>query len=139
MVVNRKVTGRASSVPAGLATGALMGLAITLLSSAFAAYMMSREILTQDKIGYSAMVILILSSCVGAWITASRIKKMPLQMAAASGLLFYVLLLSMTALFFDGQYDAMGVTLVMVLIGSGAGGILASGVPKRRKRKYHKI
>lgn len=139
MVVNQKVTGRASSVPAGLATGALTGLAITLIISYLAAFMASRELLNRDMFGYCAMAVLILASFVGAKVAVAKIKKMPLQMAAASGLVLYVLLLSMTALFFGGQYDAMGVTLVLVLIGSGAGGILASGKPKRRKQKYHKI
>lgn len=139
MVVNQKVTGRASSVPAGLATGALTGLAITLITSYLAAYMASRELLDRDVFGYCAMAVLILASFVSAKVAVAKIKKLPLQMAAASGLLLYVLLLSMTALFFGGRYDALGVTLVLVLIGSGAGGILASGKPKRRKQKYHKI
>lgn len=139
MVVNQKVTGRASSVPAGLATGGLTGLAIMLIISYLAAYMASRELLDRDMFGYCAMAVLILASFVSAKVAVAKIKKMPLQMAAASGLVLYVLLLSMTALFFGGQYDAMGVTLVLVLIGSGAGGILASGKPKRRKQKYHKI
>jgi hypothetical protein len=139
MVVNQKVTGRASSVPAGLATGALTGLAITLIISYLAAFMASRELLDRDMFGYCAMAVLILASFVSAKVAVAKIKKMPLQMAAASGLVLYVLLLSMTALFFGGQYDALGVTLVLGLIGSGAGGILASGKPKRRKQKYHKI
>ena len=64
---------------------------------------------------------------------------MPIQIAALCGLLFYVVLLLMTALFFGGQFDGMGVTLVVVLLGSGAGGIMTSGKPKRQKRKYHKF
>ena len=139
MVVNRKVTGRASSVPAGLATGTMTGFLIALLLSALAAYLVSCEMLSMNKIGYSAMIVLILSSCIGAWIAGKRIKKMPLQMAVASGLLFYIMLLSMTALCFGGQYGAMGSTLLFVMIGSGAGGVLASGTAIKRKRKYHKI
>lgn len=139
MVVNRKVTGRASSVPAGLVTGALTALAITLITSYLAAFMVSRELLDRDMFGYCAIAMLILASFVGSKVAVAKIKKMPLRMAAASGLVLYVLLLSITALFFDGQYDAMGVTLVVVLIGSEAGGMLASGKPKRRKQKYHKI
>ena len=139
MVVNRKVTGRASSVSAGLATGTITGFLLALLLSALAAYLVSCEMLSMNKIGYSAVVVLILSSCVGGWIAAVRIKKMQVKMAAISGLLLYVLLLSMTALFFNGQYDAFGVTLLLVLLGSGAGGILASRKTRRRKLKYHKI
>ena len=139
MVANKKVTGRASSVPGGLASGMLTGLVITLLASAFAAYLASREVLAQDMFGYCAMGVLVLASFAGAAVAVRRIKKMPLQMAVASGLLLYVMLISMTALFFGGQYDAMGITLVLVLIGSGAGGILASGKPVSRKRKYHRI
>ena len=139
MVANRKMTGRASSIPNGLAVGALSGLVISIFASVTAAYLISAEILAQDKIGYCAMVVLMLASFVGAMVADRRIKKMPIQMAAISGLLLYLILLSMTALFFGGQYEGMGVTLLIVMIGSGAGGILSTCIPKRRKQKYHKI
>ena len=139
MVVNQKVTGRASSVPGGLATGVTIGLGITLITSYLAAFMASRELLDRGAFGYCAIAVLLLASFVDAKIAVAKIKKMPLKMAAASGLLLYVLLLSLTALFFGGQYDAMGATLIVVLIGSGAGGVLCPGKPGRGKRKYHKI
>ena len=139
MVANRKVTGRASSVPAGLAAGVITAMGITLLTSLLVAYLVSGEFIEQDKIGYGAIAVLLLSSGIGARLAITKIKKMPIQIAALCGLLFYIVLLLMTALFFGGQFDGMGVTLVVVLLGSGAGGIMTSGKPKRQKRKYHKF
>ena len=139
MVVNRKVTGRASSVPAGLAAGAITALGITLVTSLFVAYLVSGEYIGQDKIGYGAIFVLLMASAIGSWFAIRKIKKMPIQMAALSGLLFYVMLLSMTALFFGGQFNGMAVTLVFVLVGSGAGGIMASARSKKQKQKYHKF
>ena len=139
MVLNRKVTGRASSVPAGLVAGVLCELVLTLIISVVSAYLVSAEFVSQDKIGYCAIAVLIMSSIVGTTVTIKRIKKMPIQMAAINGLLFYGLLLAMTALFFGGQYDGMGITLLVVALGSGVGGIMASRKSNRRKQKYYKI
>ena len=138
MAANGKVTGRASSIPAGIATGALLSLAMTLLLSGILAYLVSRETIDLNAIGYCAMVTLIVSAGIGAWVSAKRIKKMPIQMAGICGLVFYMMLLSITALFFGGQYDAMGVTFLAVLAGSGGGGVLSASRPKKVKRKHYK-
>lgn len=138
MVVNRKLTGRASSLPSGIGTGVLISMTMTLLLSALAAYLISGEIIGQDKTGYCAMITLALSSGAGAWIATGRTKRMPVQTAALCGVGYFLLLLSLTALFFGGQYDGMGVTLIVVVIGSGAGGLLALRRPKRRKQKHYK-
>lgn len=138
MVANRKVTGRASSFPAGIAAGILSGLTLTLLISLFTAYLISAGVVCQDKTGYCAMATLVLSSGTGAWVGAKRIKRMPMQTAALCAAGYFLLLLSLTALFFGGQYDGMGVTFLIVIIGSGAGGVLAAKEPKKRKQKHYK-
>lgn len=138
MVINRKVTGRASSIPAGLAIGACSSMGITVLLSVLAAGLVSGERIQEGSIGYLAMFILLVASAAGALVAGNKIKKMRLQVAALSAVIYFCLLLGVTALFFGGQYEGMGVTLVMVLLGSGAGGmatVFAGGSGKRYKHK----
>ena len=74
MVANKKITGRATSLPAGLAIGAVCSLAATLVLTAILAKLVEAETLPVEKVGYGIMVLLIVSSFAGAMISFGRIK-----------------------------------------------------------------
>lgn len=140
MVVNHKVTGKASSVPAGLALGGAVSLAMTLTLAALIARLVSTEVLPEEKIGYGVMGLLFISAFGGALMANNRIKRQKLLVSALAGGVYWAMLLSITALFFGGQYEAVGVTALVVMGGSlvtaflgqrpGRGG-------KHRKPKTH--
>lgn len=140
MTVNQKVTGNASSMPAGLALGTLVSLGITLLGSAAAAWLILSGRLREDSAGYCAMVILLLSSACGAGTAIARIKRRRFQTGLAAGGIYFACLLAVTALFFGGIYDGVGVTGAMILCGCmlvillGPGGQNRAGCRKRKKR-----
>ena len=138
MTIDRKVTGKASSMPIGLLVGACVSMAFTLVLAILAAKLIHSEVLQENAIGYSTMVILLLSAMAGAAVAYRKIKRQKLVVCAASGLIYYGILLSMTALFFGGQYEGMGVTALMVLCGSML--LALHGPQKGRgqgiKRKY---
>lgn len=117
MVVNQKVTGTASSMPGGLAAGAVVSLVITLAGSVLSGILVSKEMIGESAIGYCALGILLLSSSLGAATAIGRIKHRKLMVCAMSGTLYYGMLLAMTALFFGGQYQGMGVTALAVFCG----------------------
>ncbi len=52
MVANKKITGRATSLPAGLAIGAACSLAATLVLTAILAKLVEAETLPVEKVGY---------------------------------------------------------------------------------------
>lgn len=142
MVSNRKVTGKASTIPVGIMLGLGVSMLITVAGAAAAAWLISSEVTAQDSIGYLSAAVLVLSSAAGALAAAGKIKRMRLQMCIAFGVCYYLTLLAMTALFFGGQYEGMGVTAVAVALGC-AGGALAGmkagsrrsgGVKYRRSR-----
>lgn len=138
MVLNRKVTGAATTIPSGIALGLLVSLAVTLLGAALTAYLVSAEKIGENGIGYSAMIILALGSAAGAWLSMSKIKRLRMQICLLTGICYYLLLLAMTALFFGGQYEGMGVTALAVLGGCGAVAILGARGEKRGKARYRK-
>lgn len=138
MVINRKVTGTASSMPAGLAVGGLVSLAVTILGSVMAANLVLREMIAESSVGYCAMLILLLASFGGARIAAARIKHRRLYVCILSGVVYYSLLLAITALFFGGQYQGMGVTALVVAAGCGTAALLEKNEKKRRRKPRSK-
>lgn len=138
MTFNGKVTGTASTIPAGLALGALVSVGITAALSALAAWLILSGWIPEDSVGYCAMVILLLASAAGAAMAIVRTKRLRFQMGIAAGGIYYAILLAVTALFFGGIYHGMGVTALMVLCGCGLVILLGPGKQNRawcRKRK----
>jgi len=142
MTLNRKVTGKASSIPAGLAVSAAVSMIITLLVVTIGAYLLSKEILPQEQIGYCSMTALLAGSVLGAVTAARKIKHQKFLVGIFSGIVYYLVLLALTALFFGGEYQGMGVTLLLVMGGSMIGAILANREPKSRRamgrKKYNR-
>ena len=99
MVTNRKVTGTAMSMPAGLALGGLASLAVTVAGSVLAAHLILKERIPESGVGYCSLFILLLSSVLGAAISVNRIKRRRLYVCALSAAVYYGILLSITALF----------------------------------------
>ena len=135
MIINRKATGRASSMPIGVLAGGACAFAGTMLTSAVLAKLVDMEIIPQDKIGYGIMVLLLLCAFLGANKACRRVKRQYLIVSAISAGFYYSMLLSVTALFFGGQYSGMGVTAVLVLCGSLLAVFLRSGNREGRKRR----
>ena len=141
MVKNRKPTGTASSIPAGIAFGVLISMIITLLGTAISAYLVHSESIRQESIGYASMAVLLVSGAVGALTAINRIKRMRLQMCLLSGACYFLVLLSVTALFFGGQYAGVGATGLTILIGCGSVAALSvllekKGSTHRRNKAY---
>lgn len=137
MVIDRKVTGKAMSIPAGLALGGLGSLAVTLIFSAVLAKLVDAEAVAEESIGYGVMAILLLASFAGAMVSFRRIKRQRLLVCMLSGVVYFGILLSITALFFGGQYEAVGVTGLLVLCGSATAALL--GVREKRGGRKQKI
>ncbi|MBO4939007.1 MAG: TIGR04086 family membrane protein [Oscillospiraceae bacterium] len=134
MVVNRKVTGTATSMTMGLLIAGAMSLAVTIAGAGVCGYLISKEILTENAIGYCVMIIILLSAATGSAVAVNRIKRRRVFVCGISGLIYFVTLLSMTALFFGGQYQGIGVSGLLVAAGSGAVAILGL----RREKAQHK-
>ena len=137
MTVNRKAAGTASSVPGGLAAGAVVSMGITLLASALTAWLILGGRMPVEAVGYCAMIILLLSSAAGAAVAIGRIRRCRFQICMAAGIVYYVCLLSITALFFGGIYDGMGVTALMVLCGSGV--VILAGSRDSGRRRSRRV
>lgn len=124
MAVNQKPTGRAVSMPAGLALGAAASFGMTILAAGILAKLVDTEKLMWENIGYGVMVLLLLASFLGAMVSYRKIKRQRMMVCLLSGVVYFAILISITALFFGGQYESVGVTALLILGGSGTAGIL---------------
>lgn len=124
MVVNKKVTGKSKPIALGLAAGCAIALMITLSGAALTAKLALSEKIQTESIGYAAVVILLTASIVGAWISSALVKRRRLIVSLGAGGSYYLSLLAITALFFGGQYQGMGVTALVVLGGCGCVGLM---------------
>ena len=142
MVVNRKVKGTATSMPGGLAAGMIISIVVTVVGALIAAHLISKEIISQESAGYCSMFILLLASLTGSWIACGKIKRRRLMVCGMSGLIYYALLLATTALFFDGIYEGMGVTALLIICGSALTALIGTrgqgSSARRRKQIRHR-
>lgn len=131
-----KSGGKATSMPVGIIWGGLTCMILTLLQSAFVAWLVITQKIDQNQIGYGIMIVLVLSACFGAKVSFWKIKRQRLLVSAVSGLVYFGLLMSVTALFFGGQYSGVGETALMILCGAGLAFLLKRGPQKgHNKRK----
>ncbi len=136
---NRKQTGRAVTMPAGLAWGSAVSVLGTVLGAMIAAKMIDTGTMEHNRIGYAVLVTLLMSAFMGATVAAKKVKRQMVMTCILSGSMYFVILLSITALFFGGQYEAVGVTALLVFGGSLLA-VLLLARPKNmnRRRKIRK-
>ena len=133
-------TGRAMSVPAGLALGAGVSVAATVVISLIGAQMIMNEILPQEQIGYCSMIALLAGTILGSVTASGKVKHRRIIICLLSGGIYLCILLAATALFFGGQYDGFWVTVVTVMVGCVASALLMNmkgeGRTKHRRKKF---
>ncbi len=138
MVTNRKATGKAASMGAGLAMGGLLSALWTAVGAALLAKLMESGSIGVSALGWGAMGILMTASFLGALLAVGKIKRRRILVCGASGLVYYLMLVAVTALFFGGQYSAMAVTAAVVAAGCGAAVLLKTGKGRSRSSYQRK-
>lgn len=132
-----KPTGKTSSMPGGLAAGAGVSLGLTLGGTGLMAWLVNRELLEMEAVGYGILGMLLMASFLGAMAAFRRIRRRRMVVCLASGGVYLGMLLSITALFFGGQYSGVWTTALLILAGSLTAGLL--GVRRGRGGKVQKI
>ena len=139
MAVFNTSGGKATSMPVGFFWGGVVSTVVTVLISAVMAWLVISQKIKESQIGYGIMVLLTLASFIGAKVSYGKIKRQRLVVSFGSGLVYFGILLCITALFFGGQYSGVGETGLMILCGSGLAflskGTSKSAVKRGKKRK----
>lgn len=135
MKVKQKATGRAATIPGGLAAGACVNMIVTGSGAALLAYLLHTEKIQWEGIGYGIMFMLLAASFLGTLMANFKIKRRRFMVSALSAGVYLAILLSVTALFFGGQYEAVGVTALLITGGSMTAWLLGAREKKGIKHK----
>ena len=111
---------------------------ITILVSIFLAQLLDRQQLNWEQAGYWIMAMLFVAAFAGGKVGIAAIKRQRLAVSAMCGLLYWGLLLCMTALFFGGNYNAVLETALIIIAGSGCAAMVSLPRKKGRGRKIRK-
>ena len=115
--------------------GALTSLGIFLLLALVLTWLVTRETLPVGQAPKAVWAALALAALLGALLAEKRVGQMALLTGAATALVFFLVLLSGTALFFGGQYAGLLGNGLSVLAGGLAAGLLGAREKKPRKHR----
>lgn len=109
--------GKTQSIPKGLALSSFISIFITLVVSLLIADSLNKERITWEQAGYWIMGMLFTASFVGGKSAYFVIRRQRFTISIMSGIMYWGILLCITALFWGGNFEAVWETAV--LIGSG--------------------
>jgi len=132
----RKSTGKAKSIPGGLAMSGLISMVITFVLCAAIAGFLEAEKITWTHAGYWIMGMLYLSSFVGSKFAVMFIKRQKLTIIIMTSILYWGLLLCLTALFFGGDFSAIWETAGIIAAGAGSAALISFPSRKKKVRVY---
>ena len=132
-----KLKGRASSLVGGILWGIGFSYCAMVFMAMILAFLIHMGYFAPEKIGYGVMMILMVSSLIGAVSAQTMIKHRKLLVCLVNGTGYFATLLLTTALFFGGQYEAVGETALLVLCGSVVAGMI--GLPSRKMKNGRNI
>lgn len=138
MVANRKVSGKAMSVPAGVSIGAGVSVLVSVIGATVLAWLVEKESLPELGMGYGAMCVLTVASVLGPWIAAVLVKHQRLAVCAGTGGVYLALLMIVNAVGFGGQIHGFVPTVLLVLGGSIAAALLGNVRTGDRTSRHHK-
>ena len=135
----KQQTGRSPSVGKAILSGTSTGAATSFLGAAVLAKLLDSEVMKMENVGYGILMIHLLAVFLGVKETLRRAGKAGIWAAAATGASYFLLLLAVNALFFQGEFTGMGVTLLLIAAAT-AGAVLTEGKRSgKRGRRHYKI
>ena len=135
MAKKGNVKAKALAMPAGIGIGLGAGLVITIVGAVLLAFALARETMSVETMGYGIMVVLFIATFLSSMVAMWCIKHRKMQVSLITAGAYLLSLLAMNALFFDGQYQGVGATVIVVAIAGVTAAFIGSGGGKTAKHK----
>lgn len=131
------VKGKAASMPVGIAIGLGVGILITLIGAVLLAFALAGESMTVEAMGYGIMLVLFVATFLSSMVAMWCIKHRKMQVSLITAGVYLLTLLATNALFFGGQYEGVGATVLVVAIAGTVAAFIGSsgGKPLKHRRK----
>lgn len=135
MAIKQSAKLKIGIIPKGISIGLIVSMACTILGAAITAWLLVSEKLGEGSIGYITVILLLLSSILGAFTSFSFVKRKRVPICLIAGSVYFLSLLAMNALFFRGMYGGVGESALVVFAGCLSVAILGLTEGKKTKRK----
>ena len=137
----KKQAGRVGKIPLAMFLGWLAGIISTLFLTAALTQMILSETLAETSTGIGVMVVLSLSAAVDALVSALIAKQRWLQVCVGAGGAYYLTMLGLGILLFEGTFEGVLSGLMATVGASTMVGLFAlkgekGASAKRRFRHY---
>lgn len=136
----KNMSKQEKTIPVGIGIGVGISVISSLVIAAILAAMIASGRISPSSQSYGTLILLMASSIIGSAVSAMQIKSKRMIICLATALCYFLVLLCITALFFDGMYQGVPVTGLVVMGGGIIAGMLPTGQArsnKSRKRKKH--
>lgn len=122
------------TILAAVLIGGALGAILSVLGALLLSWLIHIEQLGQGSIGGGSLLILLAGSAFASIVTTLIFHEKRLLVCALSAVCFTLILLAMTALFFNGQYS--GIPASAMVIAAGSGSVCLLGLMPRKKRNH---
>ena len=125
-------------LPKGLGISMIVSVGSALVGSAVGAWLLSLEKIEEGNIGYITMILLLVSSFLGALVATRLINEKRILVCLCAGSVYLLSLLGITALFFGGIYSGVGESALVILAGVLSVALIALKGNKSTKKRIKK-
>jgi putative membrane protein (TIGR04086 family) len=122
-----------SKLPKGLGVALAVSAGSTIIGCADDAWLLSSEKIGEGSVGYITMILLLVSSVLGAMAATRLVGEKRLLVCLCAGGVYLLSLLAISALFYGGTYSGVGVSALIVVAGVLSVALL--GINSRKKTK----
>lgn len=131
------VSKQGKKIPVGIGIGMLYGMFVLLVGALVLTWLLSTEKIQEEAMHYGVMITLILSACAASGAAIYYVRQNILPVSVGTGFSLIIVLLGMNALFFDGNYEGIGAT-TLVILGTGIAVAMVALKYLNKPKTYHK-
>ena len=134
----RKQSAWLHKLPKSLGISMIVSVGSALIGSAVGTWLLSSEKIEERNIGYITMILLLVSSFLGALVATRLINEKRMLVCLCAGSVYLLSLLGITALFFGGIYSGVGESALVILAGVLSVALIALKGNKSAKKRIKK-
>lgn len=137
--MNVKQKWKGSHLLISLIVAMLVGLIMTVAVAAIGTYLISSEKVSENAVDTIAVLSILLSSLTASFIVIGREQGTRLVSSFLGGAIYFLGLMAVAALAYDGVSTGVGITVLLVLCGSATAWLMGFGKGKKQKIRVPKL
>lgn len=124
--MSKKEYRNTMSIPAAVGVGTVISTIVMLIGAIVITLLISNELISDQSMDYGVLALTMLSAILGCSVSNVVAKRRLLIVSVCTAVTFLLVLISITAIFYGGQYSAIPV-MAQVILGGGVSSVLIIG------------